>query len=82
MASKPEQIQKLVQQIREWNASRLDLFEISLPNEVKPILVPVNSEVTASTPGLKHLGWVSCQQLASVYTSLCFIIGSIYNPQN
>lgn len=56
MASKQEQIQKLVQQIREWNASRLDLFEISLPNEVKPILVPVKSEVTASSLGLKHLG--------------------------
>ena len=34
MASRQEQYQKLVQQIRDWNASRLDLFEISLPNEV------------------------------------------------
>ena len=26
--------QKLVAQIQEWNANRLDLFELSMPNEV------------------------------------------------
>lgn len=26
--------QRLVAQIKEWNANRLDLFELSLPNEV------------------------------------------------
>ena len=32
--SKHEEFQRLSSQINEWNANRLDIFEISLPNEV------------------------------------------------
>ena len=34
MALKKQEQMRLVAQIQEWNANRLDLFELSLPNEV------------------------------------------------
>ena len=32
--TKEEELQRLKRQIKEWNENRLDLFELSLPNEV------------------------------------------------
>ena len=32
--TKEEELQRLKRQINEWNENRLDLFELSLPNEV------------------------------------------------
>lgn len=33
LSYKEEELQRLIAQIKEWNANRLDLFELSLPNE-------------------------------------------------
>lgn len=30
--------------IQQWNANRLDLFELSEPNEVSPIKIPIITE--------------------------------------
>ena len=34
LSYKEEERERLIAQINEWNANRLDLFELSLPNEV------------------------------------------------